>query len=158
MNNNDILRRLRFALDLSDPRLAEIFALGGIELTPLQARARLGREEDEGAVFCENAELEGFLDGLIVERRGPPPQGRGPSPWPMPLTNNEVLKKLRIALKLRNDDILEMLAAGGQPMGKAELSAIMRRPDHRHFRLCGDQALRKFLAGLSQRLRPDVAG
>lgn len=157
MNNNDILRRLRFALDLSDHRLAEIFALGGAPLTPIQARARLAREDEEGAVLCEAGELEAFLDGLIVERRGPPPEGRGPSPWPMPLTNNEVLKKLRVALKLRTEDMLEMLADGGQPMGKAELSAILRRPDHRHFRPCGDQALRKFLAGLSRRLRPDAA-
>lgn len=155
LDNNDVLRRLRFALDFSDARMVAVFALGGVELSELRARALVGREGEQGAEECTEALLGAFLDGLIVDRRGP---RAGPPMAPMPLTNNEILKKIRIALVLKDVEICEILAAGGHTMGTTELSALFRKPDNRHYRLCGDQVLRKFLYGLTLRLRPGAAG
>lgn len=64
------------------------------------------------------------------------------------MTNNDIMKKLRIALSLRDVDILEILALSGFIMTKSELSAIFRKEDHPNYMECGDQVLRKFLNGL----------
>ena len=56
-----------------------------------------------------------------------------------------VLKKLRIALDLREDDMLKILASGGSKLSRGELSALFRRPGHKHHRMCGDQVIRNFL-------------
>ena len=64
------------------------------------------------------------------------------------LTNNDILKKIRVALSLKDDEILEILKLSDFEMSKSELSALFRREDHIHYRECGDQVLRKFLNGL----------
>ncbi len=153
MNNNDVLRGLRYALMLDDSDLPRLMKLGGIPLNQMECQARLLREGDPGAIFCDNDVLEAFLDGLIVDRRGPPDPNRPPPPK-MPLTNNEVLKKLRIALKLRDVDMVKILDVGGHPMTKGEVSALFRKPGNRQYRSAGNQMLRGFLRGLG-RLRRD---
>lgn len=155
MTTNDVLRSLRFLLQLNDAKMAAIFALAGVEVTPAQARAMTGREEDEDAEECTEQMLSLFLDGLVIHMRGP--REDAPVRAPVELTNNEILKKLRIAMSLRNDDVIEVLALGGQSMSKSELTALFRKPEHRHFRPCGNQVLRKFLKGLALRLRPELA-
>lgn len=64
------------------------------------------------------------------------------------MTNNDVLKKIRIALSLKDTDIIEILALSDFKMTKTELSALFRREDHPNYKECGDQVLRKFLNGL----------
>lgn len=64
------------------------------------------------------------------------------------LTNNEVLKKLRVALQLKDTDILKILGNVEFEISKTELSAIFRRDDHPNYVPCGDQLLRNFLNGL----------
>ncbi|MEX2380488.1 MAG: DUF1456 family protein [Vicingaceae bacterium] len=66
----------------------------------------------------------------------------------MPLNNNDIIKKLRVALKLRDDDIIEILKLVDYEISKTELSAFFRREDHPHFRQLKDQILRNFLNGL----------
>ncbi len=157
MNNNDTLRRLRYALDLTDDQVVAIFGLGGQVVTEDEARSFMGSEDDADAVYCPDAVFSCFLDGLIIDRRGPPPADR-PAPPPSPeLTNNATLKKLRIALNLHEDAMLATLKSGGHPMSRGELTALFRKPKHKHYRECGDQVLRKFLNGLTKRLRPQDA-
>ena len=94
---------------------------------------------------CPDVLLGSFLDGLIVSRRGPgnePPDGE--------LDNNAILRKLRIALELKDTDMLHILRSAGLTLSKSELAALFRRPDHRNFKPCGDQLLRKFLTGLAR--------
>ena len=154
MNNNDTLRRIRYALDIPDDHMVKIFGLGGQKVTVNQARIFMKTEDDEDAEYCTDDIFGRFLDGLIIDRRGPPPVGK-PVPPPEPvLTNNAKLKKLRIALNLKEDVMLAILKAGGHPMSRGELTALFRKPDHKHYRECGDQVLRKFLNGLTKRLRP----
>lgn len=69
------------------------------------------------------------------------------------MTNNDVLKKLRVALKLRDDDIVKILALVDFRISKSELGAFFRREDHPKYMECGDQILRNFLNGLVIHLR-----
>ena len=69
------------------------------------------------------------------------------------MTNNDVLKKLRIALNLKDTDILETLKLSGFEISKTELTAFFRKPDHRNYKECGDQVLRRFLDGLIIKMR-----
>ncbi len=64
------------------------------------------------------------------------------------LTNNDILKKLRIALELQESDILEILSLVDFTVSHSELRALFRNPNHRNYKECGDQILRKFLDGL----------
>jgi len=64
------------------------------------------------------------------------------------MSNNDVLKKLRVALKLRDDDIVEILSLVDFKATTTELSAFFRAEDHPNFKPCGDQVLRNFLNGL----------
>ena len=64
------------------------------------------------------------------------------------LTNNDIFKKLRVALELRDDDIVKILKLIEYDISKTELSAIFRNEDHPNYKVCGDQLLRNFLNGL----------
>ena len=64
------------------------------------------------------------------------------------LSNNDILKKLRVALSLRNDDIIEILSLVDFEMSKGALGDLFRNEDHPGFVEAGDQVLRNFLNGL----------
>jgi uncharacterized protein YehS (DUF1456 family) len=64
------------------------------------------------------------------------------------LTNNDILKKLRVALSLRDEDIIEILKLADFEVSKSELTALFRKEDHPNYKPCGDQLLRNFLNGL----------
>ncbi len=66
----------------------------------------------------------------------------------MALTNNDILKKLRVALKFRDDDIIEVLRLVDFKISKSELGAFFRKPDHPKYMALQDQILRNFLNGL----------
>ncbi len=153
MNNNDVLRSLRFSLELSDDEIARLVGLGGKSLRTEDVLPRLTREGEPGMVPCSSAVLGAFLDGLIRDRRGPPDPSRRP-PAPVPLNNNEILKKVRIALELREEQMLKIAEVGGQKLSRSELAALFRKPNHRHFRPCGNQLLRRFMRGLVKTRRP----
>lgn len=64
------------------------------------------------------------------------------------LSNNDILKKLRVALELKDDDVIKILKLVDFDITKSEISALYRNPDHQNFKPCGDQLLRNFLNGL----------
>lgn len=64
------------------------------------------------------------------------------------MTNNDILKKLRVALHLRNDEIIEILKLVDFKVTASELGALFRKEDHPNYKDCGDQLLRNFLNGL----------
>ena len=156
MINNDVLRSIRYMLDLSDNKVIEITRLADaafpIERTDVQAF--LKKDDDEGYLECSNTVLAHFLDGLVVQRRGRD-ETQPPRPVEKRVTNNVVLKKLRVAFELKDVDMHLILASAGFPISKPELSALFRQPGHKNFRLCGDQLLRNFLKGLTLRVRKD---
>lgn len=69
------------------------------------------------------------------------------------MTNNDILKKLRVALKLRNDEIIAIMKLVGFNATESELGAIFRHEDHPKYKNCGDQFLRNFLNGLVIHMR-----
>ena len=69
------------------------------------------------------------------------------------MSNNDVLKKLRVALHLRDDDIIQILNLVDFNISKGELGAFFRKEDHPNYKECGDQILRNFLNGLVIHLR-----
>ena len=149
MHNNEILGRLVNALALKDENLPEIFALGGNEMTVDSALARTRDVDTESAVSCTSEELGQFLDGLILLKRGPRDTDAPPRAA-VKLTNNAIFKKLRIALTLKEDDVLRILEAGGSPTTRQALSPLFRKPGNKHFRACSDEVLRSFLDGLAK--------
>lgn len=154
MINNDVLRSIRYMLDLSDIKVVEIIQLAdpAFPVGKEDVQAFLKKEDEEGYAECGNRVLAHFLDGLVFYRRGRD-ESRPPRPVEKRVTNNVVLKKLRVAFELKDVDMHRILADAGFPVSKPELNALFRQPDHKNFRLCGDQLLRHFLRGLTLRLR-----
>lgn len=154
MINNDVLRSIRYMLDLSEQKVADIAALAapGFVLEREDVRAMLLKEEDAGYLECSDEVLAHVLDGLVVHLRGRE-EGRPPRPVEKRISNNLVLKKLRVAFELTDLDMHAIFADAGFPLTKPELSALFRQAGHRNFRPCGDQLLRNFLKGLTLRLR-----
>jgi uncharacterized protein YehS (DUF1456 family) len=147
MTNNDILRRLRHALDINDTKVAEIIRKTGEETSRSQVSRWLKREDEEGYKTISDATLCRFFDGLIIEKRGTRPDGTVPEPLDV-LTNNEILKKLRIALEMRDEDVNAVFEKVGFVVSKAELGSFFRKEGHRNYRPCPEQVLRKFIHGL----------
>lgn len=150
MVSNDILRSVRYILKMNNNDLVRIFALGEVEVTAEQLAPWLRKEDEEGFVRCPDILLSRFLNGLIYEKRG-----RDESAPALAverrINNNIMLKKLRIAFSLKTDDILAILTQQQFRIGMAEITAMMRAPEHKNFRECGDQFLRYFLRGLAVR-------
>ncbi len=159
MINNDVLRSVRYMLDLSDNKVVEITKLADadfpIEKTDVQAF--LKKDEEEGYAECSNPVLAHFLDGLIVHYRGRD-ESVPARPMEKRITNNVVLKKLRVAFQLKDVDMHQAFVDAGLPISKPELTALFRQPGHKNFRLCGDQLLRNFLKGLTLRVRGSGQG
>ncbi len=154
MTNNDIIRRLRYALDIKDATMIEIFNLSEYKIGKSDLTGLLKKEEEEGYVNCTDRVMELFLDGLIIYKRGKRDEMPGiVEKQVLALTNNNVLKKLRIALKFRENDMLGTLKLAGMNISRSELSALFRKEGQRHFKECGDQILRNFLKGLTIRYR-----
>jgi len=146
MNNNDIIRRIRYTFDFSDSKMIELFAMAGHEVTRAQISDWLKKDDDPAQQGLHDKQLAIFLNGLINDKRG---KKEGVQPVPEKrLNNNLILRKLKIALNLKDDDILEILALADMRISKHELSAFFRKPDQSQYRLCKDQILRNFLQGM----------
>ncbi|MGL1900628.1 MAG: DUF1456 family protein [Fibrobacterales bacterium] len=151
MTNNDIIRRVRYIFDFSDDKMMKIFNLAEAPATREQISSWLKKEEDEGFASLHDKQLALFLNGLIIMRRGKK-EGATPKPEKR-LNNNGVLRKLKIALDLKAEDIIELLDQVGFKFSKSELSAFFRKPDHKHYKECKDQVLRNLLLGIQGKFR-----
>jgi uncharacterized protein YehS (DUF1456 family) len=182
MVNNDILIRLRYALNITDLKLVELFELAGMPLSAEALRLLFLKEGEEGYRECDGPTLGAFLEGLVISRRGrkegapsagpvgaansaapgAAPAGAANSAaksaaakpaWARQPSNNDVLKAVRIALQLREEDIVAILRSVNVDASKSEINALFRRKDQDNFRQCGDQFLRNFLAGVTKKYR-----
>ncbi len=149
-NNNDVLRSLRYALDLPDTLMRDLMKSQGHETDSACMAQLLKKEEDPDFLECDDASLIAFLDGLITHERGARDTPAAPVKR---LTNNIILKKIRIAFDLKESDLHEIFELADFKVSRPELSAIFRNPGNKNYRPCGDQLLRYFLKGLSLRLR-----
>ena len=173
MNNNDILIRLRYALDIKDVEMIEIFKLGGVNLTKDDLERMLlnpksgGKNNvkddsfivDKNMKRCNNYMLDSFFNGLIILKRGKQESNPNDTENKVPLfneksvMNNVMLKKVKIALSLTSEEVIEILNIAGITLSKGELSAVLRREGQRNYRECGDRYARNFLKGLGIRYR-----
>ena len=151
MTNNDILRRIRYTFDLSDSQMIAIFSQADHEVTREEISDWLKKDDDPAFKECSDTRMAIFLNGFINKRRGKR-EGAQPKPETR-LNNNIIFTKLKIALNLKAEEIIELLALAGFHIGKHELSAFFRRPDHKHYRECQDQILRNFLKGVQLKFR-----
>ncbi|MCF6246395.1 MAG: DUF1456 family protein [Desulfobacula sp.] len=155
MNNNDIMRRIRYTFNFDDSKMITIFGLAGHTVTREQISDWLKKDDDPAHQKCDDTQMAIFLDGMINDKRG---KKKGPQPAPVnSLTNNIIFMKLKIALDLKAEDVLEILAMADLKISKHELSAFFRRPGHKHFRECKNQILRNFLKGLQLKHRPQAS-
>ncbi|MGO4940973.1 DUF1456 family protein [Fundicoccus sp. Sow4_D5] len=165
MNHNDRLTRLRYGLDIKDEDMVEIFAMGGVTLSKEEVQALLKKQltetteaADERAenvyeMTCTDEQFERFLNGLIISQRGAKDDNEPALELNSGNANNLMLKKIKIALKLTSDDILDILEEAGVVISNSELSAVLRREGHRNYKPCGDRYIRNFLKGLALRYR-----
>ena len=151
MTNNDILRRIRYTFDFDDSKMITVFGLADHQVSREQISDWLKKDDDPAYQACSDTQLAIFLNGLINDMRGRK-EGAQAEPEKR-LTNNIILKKLKIALNLQAEDVLEILQLAGFQLSKHELSAFFRKPGHKHYRECKDQILRNFLQGMQLKYR-----
>lgn len=153
MTNNDILRRVRYIFDFNDDKMITLFALADCEVTRAEISDWLKQDEDPDFKKLTDKKLASFLNGFINDKRG---KREGPLPVPeKELSNNAIFMKLKIALNMQAEDILEIMDLSDFRMSKHELSAFFRKVGHKHYRECKDQILRTFLKGLQMQYRKD---
>ena len=152
MINNDVLRRLRYTFNFSDSTMMRLASSEGKKVTREQVSDWLKKEDDPSWKKCDDVQLAIFLNNLIDDKRGK--REGGGHPLEKRLSNNLIFMKLKIALKLQAEDVIEILALANFKLSKHELSAFFRKPGHKHYRECKDQILRNFLQGLQLKFRP----
>jgi uncharacterized protein YehS (DUF1456 family) len=148
MTHNDVLRSLRYLMNIPDAKLAAIMGLAKLTISTPEIRSFLKQEDEDGYKECSHEVMAHFLNGLVLYKRGVDPS-RPPQPVEVPVTNNVILKKLRVAFQLKDDEVIALLDKTGVHVSKAELGAFCRRPDHRNYRPCLDQILRNLLRGMA---------
>lgn len=166
MDNNDILIRLRYALEIKNKEMAEIFKLGEVEVTVPQVIKILTKSDEvdpvsDDQIKCNNSMLDSFLNGLIIYKRGKqePKPGQTHASEPDPAVknsaniNNLLLKKVKIALALTTEDMLDIFEKAGITVSKGELGALLRKEGHKNYKECGDKYARNFLKGLAVKHR-----
>jgi uncharacterized protein YehS (DUF1456 family) len=151
MKNNDILRRLRYTFDFGDDKMIELFAKGGLVSTRAEISDWLKKEEDENHKPLNDRLFAIFLNGLIINTRGSQ-EGKIPEPE-KELNNNIILRKLKIALSFKDEEVLEIFDLMKFKVSKHEISAFFRSPSQSQYRECKDQFLRNFLDGLQKKYK-----
>tara|TARA_B110000503_G_scaffold127100_1_gene196464 strand:- start:142 stop:639 length:498 start_codon:yes stop_codon:yes gene_type:complete len=155
MINNDVMRRLRYIFDFNDAKMIEIFAQADYPATVLQLHSWLRKDDDPAFVELTDLQFSLFLNGLINMNRG---KREGvEAPVERKLTNNLIFMKLKIALNMQAEAVLEAMDLSGFKISKHELSALFRKPENRQYRACNDQILRNFLKGLQMKVRGEGA-
>jgi uncharacterized protein YehS (DUF1456 family) len=154
MINNDVMRSIRYMLDLGDAKVIEVMQLADADFPMVKddLPALLKKEGEPGFIACSDRVLAHLLDGLVIYYRGRD-ESLPPRPVETRISNNLVLKKLRVAFELKEDDMHAIMNSVDCPVSKPEMSALFRKVGHSNYRACGDQFLRNFLKGLTLRVR-----
>jgi len=154
MTNNDIIRRLRYSFSLNDNTMIKLFALADLKVNREQVSNWLKKDEDPLFKEIFDVELATFLNGFIIHKRGTQ-EGKKPTNEKK-LNNNAILRKLKIALNLKDTDMLDIFDLADMRLSKSELSAFFRKPTQSQYRLCKDQFLRNFIHGLQIKYRKEI--
>ncbi|HBF08722.1 MAG TPA: DUF1456 domain-containing protein [Gammaproteobacteria bacterium] len=148
INNNDILFKVRSIFGIELEEMIDIFELGGLAVTEAEVKNLLARAGEKRHTECTDQTLAHFLNGFIALNRGykddimPEAETQ--------LTNNMILRKIRIALDLQADDLVELFQFNGINLSRHELSAMFRSAGHKKFKECSDKMLGSLLDALEQ--------
>ena len=148
MKTNDILYKIQKALNLSQKEMLEAYKLAEYKMEASHLDSLLKRRQDEGSKLCSYEELGVFLDGFVILKRGPSPKKKNDDV--VELTNNLILKKLRIALELKEAETEIIFSLGEAELSKQQLASLFRKEGHKNFKECSDELLMAFLDGLDE--------
>jgi len=149
LKTNDILYKIQKALNLSQEEMLEAYKLAEYKMEATHLDSLLKRRQDEGSKLCSYEELGVFLDGLVILKRGPNPK-KSNDDEAVELTNNLILKKLRIALELKEAETEIIFSLGEAQLSKQQLASLFRKESHKNFKECSDELLMAFLDGLDE--------
>lgn len=149
MTHNDALRSIASLLHMSDAQLVEIVRMGGGDVEVADLVRYRTSEGEAGFAPCPQKLMAQFLNGLVIYKRGKEEREAPAAAAETSVTNNVILKKLRVAFSLKDADVAAILAKGGLRVSKSERAAFFRHRDDRHYRECGDPVLQNFLNGLT---------
>jgi len=149
ISTNEILYRIKKALNLSNEEMMEAYRLEGYTMEMSRLDALLKRRQDKNFQLCSYEELGVFLDGLVTLKRGPSPK-KNEEAEDIELTNNLILKKLRIALELKEAEVEIIFGLADVVLTKQQLASLFRKEGHKNFKECSDALLMAFLEGLDE--------
>lgn len=149
ISTNEVLYRIQKALHLSLDDMLETYRLENYEITRTYLESLLKRRQDNDFMLCSYEELGVFLDGLVTLKRGPSPT-KNNSEETVELTNNLILKKLRIALELKEAETEIIFGLADIELTKQQLASLFRKEGHKNFKACSDELLMSFLEGLDE--------
>ena len=149
INTNEVLYRIQQALNLTEDEIIEAYKLEEYTMEASHLESLLKRRNDKGFMLCSYEELGLFLDGLVTLKRGPSPK-KANDDEVIELTNNLILKKLRIALELKEAETEIIFGLADVELSKQQLASLFRKEGHKNFKACPDELLIAFLEGLDE--------
>lgn len=149
ITTNEIFYRIYNAIHLSITDILKAYELESYPIEEAYLKTLLLRRQDKDFQPCSYEELGVFLDGLVSLKRGKNPN-KDQSKESVELTNNLILKKLRIAQELKEAEVEIIFGLGDATLTKQQLSALFRKESHKNFKPCSDTLLMAFLDGLDE--------
>ena len=149
IKTNEILYRIQKALSLTTEDILQAYLLEDYKMNASHLEALLKRHQDKEFVQASYEELGIFLDGLVSLKRGSSPKKTNEDEA-VELTNNLILKKLRIALELKEAETEIIFGLADVKLSKQQLSSLFRKEGHKNFKPCSDELLMAFLEGLDE--------
>jgi len=150
VSTNEILYRIQKALNLTEEEMLEAYKLESYDISAPYLATLLKRRQEKDFQLCSYEELGVFLDGLVTLKRGPSPKKDTPNEESVELTNNLILKKLRIAMELKEAETEIIFGLADVALTKQELKSLFRKESHKNFKKCSAELLMAFLEGLDE--------
>jgi len=149
MKINDILFKIKTALSLKSSEIIKAYSLVEYTMTEERLNNVLKRRQDQGYEEANYEELGLFLDGLVLLKRGES-SNKVESDEVVELTNNLILKKLRVAMNLKESDLVIIFALAEVVLNKRQIGSLFRKEGGKNFKACSDELLFAFIEGLDE--------
>jgi len=149
INTNNILYHIQKALHLTTNEVLAAYKLEDYKMDAIHLESLINHRQDKGFMLCSYEELGIFLDGLVTLKRGPSPKKQN-NDEAVELTNNLILKKLRIALELKEAEIEIIFSLADMELTKQQLASLFRKETHKNFKSCSNELLMAFIEGLDE--------
>lgn len=146
MTNNYVLSSIMNSLKLDKVDVLKSYKLVDKKITQDDVDDILREPSDEKFILLSDEGFELFLNGFIAYKRGP--SDKKAKKQKIYFSNNIILKKLKIALDLKDEDIIAIFKNDGLEITKSQLTAYFRRDGHINYRKCSDSLLKRFINGL----------